>query len=186
MIVAAVALAANLPTKSGSSKRTHSKSVPPDVSLDQGEQPPKLALADWTLTQADRGGSLPARSEGNQLFLVIVDPKNGFNGPRIKAGIAVEPDGFSAGLSPQQVDVNGVTGQLGIGPDKVYLTWSPAPSHTAYVDGTRATQDQVLTVARGLKLSADLMSATATVVPAGLEVVPLLRSDGATVGRHAG
>jgi len=113
-------------------------------------------------------------------LILVADPREYFGGGRIKAGVAVPPLGFSAGPAPQPVDVNGLAGQLGVGPDKVYLTWSPAPSLTAYVEGTRATTDQVLTVARGLKFAAGYTSVEATAIPPGLEAVPLVLTDGTT------
>lgn len=134
---------------------------------------PGVNLDGWTRTYAQTGTTLAPTTAGTRTLLVISDPKRGFGGVRIKVGIATPPDGFSAGRSAQHVTVDGHDAQLGIGVDKVYLTWSPSPFQTVWVDGTRATSDQVLQIGRGLQLASDGTSAVATSVPDGLELTSL-------------
>lgn len=153
--------------------------VTTEPSLDRGVTPPTLALPGWVLISSNADPVALQDTEANRLFLVFEDPQRGFAGPRIKVGVTAQPSGSSAGLNAHAVDINGTTAQLGTGNGKVYLTWSPKSARQIYVTGTGATIEQVLSVARGLRIASDLTNITAASVPSGLRVtqLPALSSE---------
>lgn len=161
----------------GDGQRVHTSDgpgVPTASSFDRGVTPPNLALPGWPLTYTNFDSVTVQDPESNRLFLIIDDPLEGFGGPRIKVGVTALPGGFTAGPNAQPVDINGTTGYLGTGNGKVYLVWSPgSSSRQIYATGTGASTQQVLTVARGLRIAPDLQSVTATAIPDGLRVTQL-------------
>lgn len=146
---------------------------PAKPSMDRGATPPTLTLPGWVLVSSNADSARVQDADANRVFMIFEDPQRGFAGPRIKVGVTAQPSGFSAGDNAQPVDINGTTARLGTGNGQVYLTWSPMSARQVYVTGTGTTPEQVLSVARGLRVASDLRSITTTSVPNGLRVVQL-------------
>jgi hypothetical protein len=164
---------------SGSGSRAGITATAPtaNASFDQGAKPPGVDLPRWTKTDS-KSGLAPPVPEGNELFAVLVPHGQLFHGDtRIRIGMVVAPQTYASVSNPTPVDVNGVAGRLGIVPgaegEKLAVVWTPASGNQMFVEGTHATADEVLGVARGLVLDGENPAVTlpAGAVPEGLSVV---------------
>jgi hypothetical protein len=152
--------------------------APNGGSFDQGATVPDVQLAGWTRASVTSGLAAPGQ-KGNELFVVLTPDPVSLEGEHIFIGVAVPPQGFSAGPNPTPVDIDGSPGQLGTitdpaGKKKVVVVWTPAPERTMFVEGQDTTEERVLAVARGLHVNGELEAVTvnAHAIPEGFQLVP--------------
>jgi hypothetical protein len=148
------------------------------LSFDQGPKVPDVQLTGWTRASVTSELAAPGQA-GKELFVVLTPDPVTLDGEHIFIGIAVAPDGFSAGPNPTSVDIDGTPGKLGTitdpaGKTKVVVVWSPAPGRTMFVEGQDTTAERVLGVARGLNVNGSLEAVTvnAGAIPEGLQLTP--------------
>lgn len=143
-----------------------------DASFDQGDRPPDIQLAGWSKTDSESQVAPPTIS-GDRVFFVLAGTPDPFEGTRIRVGVSDPGGSFTSGPWPDHVDVNGKQASVGTEGNKAFVVWSPVPEHLLYVEGTDTTTEQVVDVARGVRVTPDVDSVTinAGAVPAGMQVI---------------